>query len=153
MDDIIWDYKPFSGFDIFGLYEVLALRQAVFIVEQNCTYLDVDGYDRQAMHLTGRAQDTLVAYARVLPPGVKFEELSIGRVAVAPHARSLGLGRMVMNEAIRQILAAQPGARIYIQAQEYLADTFYRSLGFVRAGQAYDEDGIPHVDMVRADHA
>jgi len=85
--------------------------------------------------------------ARILPPGVKYAEHSIGRVVVDPTARNRGFGRAVMLEAIRRILLAAGPVPIMIQAQEHLADTLYRPLGFERVTDVYDEDGIPHVDM------
>jgi len=145
--EIDWQYSDFSQLTPFALYEILALRQLVFVVEQKCVFLDADGYDLSAGHLIGRRDNRLIAYARILPPGVKYAEHSIGRVVVDPTARNRGFGRAVMLEAIRRILLAAGPVPIMIQAQEHLADTLYRPLGFERVTDVYDEDGIPHVDM------
>ncbi|RFB78732.1 GNAT family N-acetyltransferase [Methylovirgula sp. 4M-Z18] len=131
------------------LYAVLRLRQSVFIVEQQSIYPDIDGYDDRAMHLIGRIGGEVVAYARVFPPGVKYAEYAIGRVAVAASARNRGLGRAVMTEAMSRIFDIDRDASIRIQAQAHLTDSFYRPLGFACVGPPYDEDGILHVDMVK----
>lgn len=131
-----------------ALHDALALRQRVFVIEQDCLYLDVDGKDVDALHVLGHAHETLVAYARVLPPGARFEVASIGRVVVAPEARGRGVARALMRETIAAAEALH-GERLALAAQAHL-EGFYASLGFVRAGDAYDEDGIPHVDMRRA---
>jgi ElaA protein len=142
-----WQYSDFPQLTPFAVYEILALRQLVFVVEQNCLFLDADGYDLSAMHLMGRRDNRLIAYARILPPGVKYDEHSIGRVVVDPKARNRGFGRAVMLEAMRRILLADGPVPVRIQAQEHLADTLYQPLGFERISGVYDEDGIPHVDM------
>lgn len=130
------------------VYEVLALRQLVFVVEQACVYLDCDGLDRDALHVLGRAAGgELVAYARILPPGRAFPEAAIGRVVTHPLARRLGLGRAVVERAIAILEADGPRA-IRIGAQRYL-ERFYRELGFEVASEPYVEDGIPHVEMLR----
>lgn len=131
-----------------ALYEVLALRQRVFVVEQDCAYLDADGLDHVARHLLAWEDDRLVAYARLLPPGLRFVERAIGRVVVAPAARGRGLARELMERAIASIRAAHGDVPIALAAQAHL-EPFYASLGFERTGDQYDEDGIPHVDMRR----
>jgi ElaA protein len=128
----------------------MALRQQIFVVEQKCLFVDADGYDLSAKHLMGRNGGKILTYARVLPPGVKYPEYSIGRLVVEPAARKLGLGRAAMLEAIRRIVAVDGPVPIRIQAQEHLADTLYQPLGFERITAVYDEDGIPHVDMRRS---
>ena len=147
MSTVVWNYCDFARLTPLGIYNILALRQRVFIVEQNCAFQDADGHDLSANHLLGQRDGRLLAYARVLPPGVKYAEHSIGRLVVDPSARNAGLGRTAMREAIRRIAAASGPAPIRLQAQEYLADTLYKPLGFERISAVYDEDGIPHVDM------
>jgi len=147
MGELDWQYSEFSKLTPFDVYEIMALRQVVFVVEQKCVFLDADGYDLSAMHLVGRREGKMLAYARVLSPGVKYPEYSIGRLVVDPTARKLGLGRAAMLEAMRRIAIADGPVPIRIQAQEHLADTLYRPLGFERITSVYDEDGIPHVDM------
>jgi ElaA protein len=149
MDELDWQYSDFSKLTPFELYEIMALRQQIFVVEQKCLFVDADGYDLSAKHLTGRRDGKMLTYARVLPPGVKYDEYSIGRLVVHPSARKLGLGRAAMLNAIRQIVTAAGPVPIRIQAQEHLADTLYQPLGFERITGVYDEDGIPHVDMRR----
>ena len=150
MSELQWQYTAFSGLTLLELYEIMALRQLVFVVEQNCPFLDADGYDPSAKHLIGRRDGKMVAYARVLPPGVKYAEYSIGRLVVDPPARKLGLGRTAMREAMRRIALANGPVPIRIQAQQYLADTLYKPLGFEPITGVYHEDGIPHVDMLVA---
>jgi len=131
------------------LYEILALRQTVFVVEQNCPYLDCDGLDLQSWHLMGRNETgTLVCYTRLLPEGVPYDGYtSIGRVVSAPSVRGTGIGKVLMEESIRQTLQLFGPKPIKIGAQTYLLK-FYESFGFQSTGEAYMEDGIPHTKMV-----
>ncbi len=147
---LAWTVRPFAALSASELYELLALRQRVFVVEQNCAYVDCDGKDLRAHHLLGRdATGALVAYARLLPPGVSFAEASIGRVVTDGAARRFGYGRALMHEAIARTRALFGGGPIRIGAQRYL-ERFYGELGFRTEGEPYDEDGIPHVEMVLA---
>ncbi len=142
-----WESKDFDALSPRELYEALALRANVFVVEQTCVYLDCDGKDLHAMHLFGRTKDgKLVAYARLLPPGKSFGETSIGRVVTCPSVRRTGLGEELVREAIARASKAY-GAPIRIGAQRYL-EAFYARLGFEAEGEPYDEDGISHVEMV-----
>lgn len=143
------EYAPFEGLSGRDVYDLLALRQEIFVVEQRCAFLDADGLDLGAQHLLMR-DDThaLAAYVRVLPPGTKFPTHSIGRVVVAAAHRGTGLGRGVMREAIARVEAAHGAVPITLSAQAHL-EGFYGSLGFVTISDRYDEDGIPHVDMRR----
>lgn len=142
--------KAFAELTVDELYAILALRQEVFVVEQACAYLDCDGLDRVARHLwTARgAGDEVVAYARILPPGAKFEEASLGRVITASSARRTGAGRVIVARAIAAIEHSWGRGAIRISAQSYL-ERFYRELGFERVGAEYLEDGIPHIEMLR----
>lgn len=145
---------PFDALSPAALYAALRLRSEVFVVEQQCVFLDLDGRDAVALHLLGeRAGDDgrpdLVAYARLFAPGDCYAESAIGRVVSSPRARGEGLGRTLMQRAIAECEARWPGHPIRLGAQRYL-ERFYASLGFVVAGTPYDEDGIPHVEMVRA---
>jgi ElaA protein len=143
-----WQAVPFADLSVAELYEILALRQLVFVVEQTCAYLDCDGKDPLATHLLGRDDDgKIVAYARLLPPGVSFDEASIGRVLTHPAIRGVGAGGELMREAIARSRATFGDGPIRIGAQRYL-ERFYRELGFEVASAAYDEDGIPHVEML-----
>ena len=141
---IEWVLKGFDELSVHELYGVMRLRSEVFVVEQNCVYLDADGYDDRAMHLLGTSNGALVAYARIFEPGVKYPEGSIGRVITSAAVRGTGAGQELMREAI----ARMPAGPIRIGAQAYL-ERFYGSFGFVRVSEPYDEDGIAHIEMVR----
>lgn len=143
-----WEWLPFDRLTGRQVHDVLALRQRVFVVEQRCAYQDADGADPRCWHGLGTQRGVLVATARLVPPGLKFAEPAIGRVVTAPEVRSQGVGRALMLEAIAQARRLWPGQPIRLGAQRYL-EKFYRSLGFVPEGEPYDEDGIPHVEMVR----
>lgn len=133
------------------LYAVLAARQQVFAVEQHCAFLDADGHDAHAWHLLGWIDNPgppgLAAYLRVLDPGSKFAEPSIGRVLTLAPNRGTGLGRVLMAEGIARTREAWPRHAIRIAAQQRL-EAFYASLGFRAASSPYIEDDIPHVDML-----
>lgn len=144
-----WHWTRFAELGVDNLYDALALRCRVFILEQG-PYQDPDGLDRYAWHLLGRdAGDVLQAYLRVVDPGFKYDEPSIGRVITAPEARGTGLGRELMTEGIRRCEAAWPGRGIRISAQAHLHG-FYGSLGFDGVGEPYLEDDIPHLEMLKA---
>jgi len=144
---VTWKLSPFDALTPRELYDVLALRARVFVVEQKCAYLDCDGKDAAALHLMGRVDGALAAYARILPPGVSFAEAAIGRIVTAPEHRRAGFGRPLVREAIARTREAFGDGAIRIGAQRYL-ERFYGELGFVTASDEYDEDGIPHVEMV-----
>jgi ElaA protein len=144
-----WCFRSWAELGTGELYEILTVRARVFIVEQNCPYLDLDGYDRSSWHLwTAGAGGAVLAYLRVLPPGLKYEEPSLGRVVTAPEARRSGLGRQLIAEGLRRCDALFGPRPNRIGAQLYL-ERFYGEFGFVRASDEYDEDGIPHIEMVR----
>ncbi|CAN5793963.1 GNAT family N-acetyltransferase [soil metagenome] len=140
-----WREEPFAKLTATELYAICVLRQRVFVVEQACAYLDADGYDLVSRHLWAEQQGVVQAYLRIVPAGAKFAEVSLGRVVTAPEVRGTGLGR----ELMRRGLAAVGAAAVRIGAQAHL-ETFYGELGFVRASDVYDEDGIPHIEMTRA---
>ena len=138
----------FHELGVDNLYDALALRCRVFIVEQG-PYLDPDGVDRQSWHLLGRdPQGALQAYLRVVDPGVKYAEPSIGRVITAPESRGTGLGRVLFGEGVARCVAAWPQQGIRISAQAHL-ERFYGTYGFERVGETYLEDNIPHLEMVK----
>ena len=143
-----WSLKHWNELTTSELYDIMQLRQVVFIVEQNCPYLDADGKDLKAWHLMGRDdKNHLIAHARLLPQGVSYPaETSIGRVVSHPEARGTGAGKALMTEAIRQMNNLFPGEPMRIGAQSYLI-RFYESFGFIVDGPEYLEDGIPHVEM------
>jgi ElaA protein len=149
---VTWQWKRFSELSVDELYRVLALRSEVFVVEQRSIYLDADGYDRGCLHLLGelsRAEGPLLgAYLRVLPPGLKYPEASFGRVVTAPAARGQRLGHELVKRGLAFLDGSWPGAPIRIGAQHYLL-RFYEGFGFRQVSDVYDEDGIPHIDMMR----
>lgn len=142
--------KPFYELTAPQLYSIMALRQEVFVVEQNCAYLDADGKDLKGYHLTGYDDDgKLMAYARLLPKGVAYDNfVSIGRVVTSPLVRGTGAGQLLMKEGLSNMDALFPGESIKIGGQSYLRN-FYESYGFVVSGEEYLEDDIPHLPMVR----
>lgn len=142
-----WTLKPFSDLQNLELYQILQVRNEVFIVEQNCPYQDCDAKDFKAHHLCAWQQGQLVAYARLLPPGISYPgQASIGRVLTAPSARRQNLGRELMRRAIGEIYTLFGPVEIAISAQYYLKN-FYESFRFVQIGDIYLEDDIPHVHM------
>lgn len=135
------------------LYRLLQLRTDVFVVEQQCLFQDMDGADELCMHLLGEQavpghQPALLAYARIVPPGLKFPEASIGRVVSATAARGSGIGHVLMREAVRALHGLWGVQPIRIGAQAHL-QAFYRRHGFEPDGPIYIEDGIDHVEMLR----
>jgi ElaA protein len=143
-----WTWSRFTDLGVDNLYDALALRCRVFVLEQG-PYLDPDGIDRHAWHLLGRDADgVLQAYLRVVDPGAKYAEPSIGRVITSPEARGTGLGRVLVAEGVARCAAAWPGQAIRISAQSHLAG-FYGSFGFVRCSDDYLEDDIPHCEMLK----
>ena len=144
-----WTGCRFAELDVDNLYDALALRCRVFVLEQG-PYLDPDGLDRHAWHLLGRDErGTLQAYLRVVDPGMKYVEPSIGRVIVAPEVRGTGLGRALFARGVEHCESTWPGRGIRISAQAHLA-RLYGGYGFVTVGEPYLEDDIPHVEMLRA---
>ncbi len=140
---------PFNKLTTNELYDIMVLRQEIFIVEQNCPFLDADGKDLDAWHLMGRdTEGVLVAYTRLLPKGISYPEYaSIGRVVNAQKARGTGIGKILMQESIDWMNKLFPNQSVKIGAQTYLLG-FYTSLGFVSTGEEYLEDGIPHTAMI-----
>lgn len=132
-----------------ALYEIIKAREAVFVVEQQCIYQEIDEMAPHSWHLSVLLAGELAAYARVVDPGLRFEEPSIGRVMTLGKFRKLKIGRALMTEAIAFTEKNFPGTGIRISAQAYL-QKFYESLGFQALGDTYDEDHIPHIEMVKA---
>src|SRR5262245_33887041 len=144
-----WITRTFDQLTVDELYDVLQLRQAVFVVEQKCWYLDADGLDKQSLHLLGRLPSgQLACYLRIVPPGHRFNEPSIGRVVVDHNLRRYRIGTLLMTRGVELAEERYPTFGIFLSAQKYL-EHFYRSFGFTSTGDEYLEDGIPHVDMHR----
>ena len=130
------------------LYAILRLRNEVFVVEQNCVFQDADNKDQHCYHLMLWQENRLAAYARLVPPGISYPQMSIGRVVSSPACRSLGAGRQLMAQASEECYRLFGQGDIKIGAQLYLKK-FYGSFGFVQSSEIYDEDGIDHIEMIR----
>lgn len=144
-----WILKPWCELTTDELYDLLALRVEVFVVEQTCPFQDLDGLDRRdgVLHLLGWQDGTLVAYARLMAPGVaKAQQVVIGRVVTVPEARGDGLGHRLMQQALQECARLWPGVSIYLGAQAHLQG-FYGRHGFTAVGEPYLEDDIPHIGM------
>lgn len=147
-----WQWSAFGALSPAALYAVLAARSAVFVVEQACAYQDLDGHDVHADHLVAWRGGQVAAYCRVLGPGIKYAEPSIGRVLTSAAFRGTGVGRELVARALAQLDARHPDAGTRISAQQYL-ERFYGSFGFASVTAPYLEDGIPHVEMLRPGRA
>ena len=144
---IEWKCSFFDELDVHELYAALRLRSEVFVVEQNCLFLDMDNKDQESYHLLGWKDGQLVAYTRLVPAGVAYKEASIGRVITSAAARGLGAGRELMLVSIRELNRIWGKQPIRIGAQLYLKK-FYESLGFQQSSEIYIEDGIEHIEMI-----
>lgn len=140
--------KDYNALSKDELYQLLALRCQVFVVEQDCPYQDLDGKDEKAIHVLGYREGQLAAYTRIFYPGDYFEEAAIGRVVTDPAFRRKGLGKEIMEASIGWISSNLPGHHIRLSAQVYL-QRFYNELGFREEGDTYLEDNIPHISMVK----
>lgn len=144
----MWRIQKFEELTGKQLYTYLQLRVNVFIVEQQCPYPELDGFDEDSFHVAYIENGKLLAYSRILPAGVKYNRVSIGRVIVDQEARGRGLAKALMKESLQFIQSKWPHQEIQLQAQTHLRE-FYGSFGFESVSEDYDEDGIPHVDMVK----
>lgn len=145
---INWITKRFEALNVHELYAILRLRSEVFVVEQNCVFQDMDNKDQTSWHLMGWENDKLVAYTRLIPPGLSYEMASIGRVITLQTARGSGIGKQLMEKSIEEAERLFGRIPIKIGAQLYLRE-FYQSLGFIQSSDVYDEDGIDHIEMIR----
>ncbi len=143
---ITWTCKKFDELSPHELYAILQLRNEIFVVEQNCVFQDADNKDQACYHLMGWDTNNLVAYTRIVPPGISYVETSIGRVVVLPAARKSGMGKLLMQKSIDTIFNIYGSVKIKIGAQLYL-QKFYESLGFQQMSDIYEEDGIEHIEM------
>ncbi len=148
--NITWYHKPFKELNTTELYQILQLRNEVFIVEQNCPFQDLDDKDFESHHLIGFDTDTqkVMAYTRIVPAGVSYEEASIGRVVMSKQARGSGIGKELMQKSIELLEELYGGISIKIGAQLYLKK-FYESFDFIQIEAIYLEDGIEHILMIR----
>jgi ElaA protein len=142
-----WTCKSFDELTTKELYAILRLRSEVFVVEQNCVFLDMDNKDLDCHHLMGWEGDQLLGYSRILRKGISYEESSIGRIVTSPAARGRGIGRDLLIQSISTLYSLYGKGDIRIGAQYYLKG-FYGSFGFVQKGDIYLEDGIEHIEML-----
>ncbi|HVT84509.1 MAG TPA: GNAT family N-acetyltransferase [Chitinophagaceae bacterium] len=142
-----WAVKKFDELTPHELYAILQLRNEVFVVEQHCVFQDADNKDQASYHLMGWQKEKLVAYTRLVPPGIAYDKSSIGRVVTSPTVRRTGIGKELMKISIeksRQLFGNNP---VLIGAQLYLKK-FYESFGFRQSSAIYLEDGIEHIEMI-----
>lgn len=149
MENIKWLCKPFETLTPKELYAIIRLRNEVFVVEQNCVFQDADNKDQKCIHLLGFIGEELVAYSRLVPPFISYDEMSIGRVVTSPAHRNEGLGKALMEQSILECEKLFEIGPIKIGAQLYLKK-FYGNFGFVQSSEVYDEDGIDHIEMARS---
>ena len=145
---IHWLLKRFDELSPYQLYAILQLRNEVFVVEQNCVFQDADDKDQNSHHLMGFLDNKLVAYTRLVPARIVYEEASIGRVVTSPSVRRNGAGKILMEQSIDSLYSLFGKVPIKIGAQLYL-QKFYESFGFVRISDIYLEDGIEHIYMIK----
>lgn len=142
-----WRWQNFTQLSAAEVYEILALRQQVFVLEQTCLYADIDHKDQQCFHLSGWQDGKLQGYLRVVPPGLVYSEVALGRILTAESARGTGLGKQLLIRALDDVSLLYPGQSVRISAQLYL-QKFYAGFGFKTVSEPYDEDGIPHIEML-----
>jgi ElaA protein len=148
--NITWYHRHFKELNTTELYQILQLRNEVFIVEQNCPFQDLDDKDLKCYHLMGfdTVSQKVMAYTRIVPANISYEEASIGRVVTSPLARKGGIGRQLMQKSIELLEELYGGVSIKIGAQLYLKK-FYESFGFQQVEEIYLEDGIEHILMIK----
>ncbi len=142
-----WKIQTYDELTTEELYKIIQLRVNVFIVEQQTCYEDLDNHDQNSIHISYVENGKLCAYSRILPPGEKFEMVSIGRVITSQEMRGTGLGKEMIQFALDIIEQQWPGSAVFIQAQEYLKK-FYGSFGFEQVSEPYIYDSLPHLDML-----
>lgn len=144
----VWKVKKFDELTVPELYQIIKARVDIFVVEQDCPYPDLDGYDQKALHLWVEEEGVVLAYCRIFPKGIKYNETSLGRVLTTEQGRGKGLGKNLISYAVQIIENRLKTSEIRISAQDYLLK-FYESFGFVDTGKKYLEDNIPHTEMLR----
>ena len=144
--EVTCSWKEFNELSLDDLYAILNLRQKVFVLEQDCPYIDADYSDQDAFHLLGYKDNDLIAYLRAFKPGIKYEGSSLGRIVTEINSRGLGVGKKIIKEGVKFLKKEYPDNEIIISAQHRLED-FYIDLGFTSRGEVYLEDGIDHIQM------
>lgn len=145
---LVWNLKSFEELTRDELYKIIKARLEVFVMEQNCSYLDTDNYDQKALHLWAEYDGEVMAYCRLFDAGIKYEETSIGRVLTTQKARGLNIGRELVGNAVQIIENVYKTSKIRISAQDYLLK-FYSDFGFIATDKKYLEDNLPHTEMYR----
>tara|TARA_S200000501_G_scaffold344641_1_gene356557 strand:- start:147 stop:593 length:447 start_codon:yes stop_codon:yes gene_type:complete len=146
---ISFSAKRFNSLTKLEIHDIFALRAEVFVVEQECIYQDIDGKDKEALHIIGKQRNDVVAYARILEKGISYSDhISIGRVVVKKTNRGKLIGKKLLKFCLFQLDKNQPHQEIKISAQMHL-EKFYNNYGFIKLGKGYLEDGIPHIAMIR----
>lgn len=143
---VSYSWKTFDELSLDDLYAILNLRQKVFVLEQDCPYIDADYSDQDAFHLLGYKDNDLIAYLRAFKPGIKYEGSSLGRIVTEINSRGLGVGKKIIKEGVKFLKKEYPDNEIIISAQHRLED-FYIDLGFTSRGEVYLEDDIDHIQM------
>jgi ElaA protein len=146
-NSIKWVFSEFDDLTNNEIYQILKLRQEVFIIEQNCIYPDIDNLDQFSHHLLGFNKELLIAYLRIVPPGKKFDKPSIGRVIIAESERNKGIGIELVSSGVAKAKELYHNSDIFVEAQAHL-EVFYNRIGFRIISDTYDIDGIPHIQMV-----
>ena len=146
--NLLWELKNFEELNSFELYAILRLRSEVFVVEQNCVFLDMDEKDFYSHHLMGWRDKDLAAYSRLIAPGKIYNQMTIGRVVTSPKYRKIGIGKELLSVSIKKCYELFGEEEIKIGAQLYLKK-FYSSFGFIQSSNIYDEDGIKHIEMIK----
>ena len=142
-----WSCKAFKELSLDEFHDIIQLREIVFVVEQDCPYLDVDGKDKDALHVFGKYEGNIVATTRILKPGISYDEVAIGRVVTSPTVRGMGMGKQLMEESMKFVQLHFGKVPVRISAQTYLLK-YYKSFGFIETGQEYLEDNVPHFEML-----
>ena len=142
-----WSCKAFKDLSLDEFHDIIQLREIVFVVEQDCPYLDVDGKDKDALHVFGKYEGNIVATTRILKPGISYDEVAIGRVVTSPTLRGMGMGKQLMEESMKFVKLHFGNVPVRISAQTYLL-RYYKSFGFIETGEEYLEDNIPHFEML-----
>jgi ElaA protein len=143
-----FELKPFDTLSLEEFHDLIALRIKVFVIEQNCPYQDLDGKDKKSLHVIGRnAKGEILATARILPAGISYPEVGIGRVVVDPSERGTGAGHALMRSCMEFIENQFGKVPVRLSAQSHL-EKFYMQHQFISTGKEYLEDGIPHVEML-----
>ena len=148
IQNLLWSWKSFEQLTKNELYEILSFRQSIFVVEQKSWYLDADGLDCISLHLLLKKNKLIVGYLRLIPPGKKYDTPSIGRICISESLRGNSIGSELVQRGAQKSSDIYLSNSLTISAQTYLTQ-FYQNHGFITQGEAYDEDGIPHVRMVK----